>query len=1540
MAFQMQFRNVICAALSVVLLGGPAHLSAQNNSQSTSFRPAPRTLRQHLVRAQRALEEGEYGESVAELGALLAEQENPDELHLDSNQDFFVGPFAASSARVSLKSEARRLLGNMPEAARELYELQFGAEARALLEEAAGRGDIAKLTEVTRKYFHTNAGYEATLLLGRMQLDRGHPLAAAMCFERLAELPAVAGRLEPELSLLLASCWLYSERPDRAQSTLEALRARFPKLAIQIGGKKIDKLPAQDVQQWLAKQLGSGRPMDARAASQWVVYRGDGSRNAPSAGGSPLPGFRWQVPTASDETDLGLIEELRNDKIERRDPILPALHALAVQDFVLMRTPKRLVGLDFRSGKRVWEYPYGDVATDDISISNRPGRGDNELQARRDRLSQRMWQDAPYGQVSSDGKSVFMLDDLRQVSTATPNFVQNRGMRSANPDAPKKDNELVSLDLRREGSLRWRIGSDTGLDEPKLAGAFFLGPPLPVSGMLYVMAELKGEVRLLAIDPESGRQEWSQQLAHVDNFTIDRDSTRRLAGASPSYADGVLLCPTTAGAIVAVDIATRSLLWGYQYQPPPKISGFGFGQSIRPRTANNNDQWLDASLTLDDGVALVTPIDSNKLICLDLQLTDGKPRWSRPRDKELAEALYVACIHDGKGIVVTKHSVVAIDMQDEGNPVWEKPVELDRASGEMPSGRGFHAKGIYYLPTTNSRLLKIDLEQGAIVAEMYSDTPLGNLICYKDEVVSHAAGAVSCFFQIEPLRERVAARLKESADDAWALARLGELLLHDGKNGEALKSLQRAYRVDPEDDSVQGLLVATYLTALHKDFASHHAAAGDIEPLIDLPAQKTEYLQLMARGYHQLGKLQQALDAYVKLADVRSQGEDVEVDQLFLVKVGQEWSVRLDRWIHARLRELADTDDPTITVRLAEEVKARAGSASRRPMTQLKRDVACFGFHADSNPLRFALATSLLDGKRLLDAEHVLSPLRDHPDPTTSGRATALMAKLYMAATEYEAAAALYGELGSRWAEVPCDGAKTGRKLYEEAKSDLLLEGELAASADWPWGAVTASEQNQQTTQSLSRLTAVLPVIHEGVNARGAIKIGFDPRFNMLTVRDSSGRELFKSNVAGSQPNGVDRAQFMGHQGFIFYGSDLIAVDTLRSTTAQNESGDTIRWRLNIAPPLESPKQESGRANPFNQSNVRLRRNFDKAANRAISSMGPVNRHGVFYQRLKKLVCADPATGEPIWSRSDQPQGATVFGDDEYIFVVEDDSDQATVLRAADGSVLGQRQLPASANRWTFANRHVLAWEEQGERYRIYLRDIFAETDVWSEEVGPGTVGDVFSAGKISMLQRNGRFFIRSLNSDQVLVRRRLESDENLNGLQVLHSGEQYLVFASTSFPEVEAPTVFAAHTTNAPLTKARLYVFNIDGKPAWPVPAVIDNYGFPASQPTDSPALWFLRKTSTKQTLTSPQNSERTSLLCLDRRTGRIVFEKDNIPIQPNEFNVTTDASRRSSTLNLQGQAFTVEFTDEPAPPSPPAQTGAGSSAAVVLDRDPFSAP
>ena len=44
----------------------------------------------------------------------------------------------------------------------------------------------------------------------------------------------------------------------------------------------------------------------------------------------------------------------------------------------------------------------------------------------------------------------------------------------------------------------------------------FLGPPLPLHGQLFVLVETSGEIRLLALEAETGSLLWSRALTMVD----------------------------------------------------------------------------------------------------------------------------------------------------------------------------------------------------------------------------------------------------------------------------------------------------------------------------------------------------------------------------------------------------------------------------------------------------------------------------------------------------------------------------------------------------------------------------------------------------------------------------------------------------------------------------------------------------------------------------------------------------------------------------------------------------------------------------------------------------------------------------------------------------------------------------------------------------------------------------------------------------------------------------------------------------------------
>jgi outer membrane protein assembly factor BamB len=280
------------------------------------------------------------------------------------------------------------------------------------------------------------------------------------------------------------------------------------------------------------------------------------------------------------------------------------------------------------------------------------------------------------------------------------------------------------------------VGGANGEDEPKLAGAMFLGVPVPDGPQLYVLAEVRGEILLCQLQASSGRLAWSQVVARP-RVSVFVDSQRRLAGAAPSLAEGLIVCPTSAGAVVAVDAATHSLVWGFAYHLSPSQTrplrwpgNFALPASDAPR-------WVDASVVISGRRVLVTPVDSDQLYCLDL--FTGEELWSCNR----SGMLYLGCVHEGRAVLVGPHEVTALRMTDR-KPAWS-PASLQIPSDGLSRGRGLYAGHYYYLPTSAKQLLAIDLDDGRLAATIKTDRVLGALVGVRNCLISQATDVVEQF---------------------------------------------------------------------------------------------------------------------------------------------------------------------------------------------------------------------------------------------------------------------------------------------------------------------------------------------------------------------------------------------------------------------------------------------------------------------------------------------------------------------------------------------------------------------------------------------------------------------------------------------------------------------------------------------------------------------------------------------------------------------------------------------------------------------------
>jgi outer membrane protein assembly factor BamB len=714
-----------CRAAALALVG----LAFGATGRGADVLPwAPREAQRAMTVARDAAADGRYAEAAELVESLLAGPE-----------DGFVSAAAPDVPQRTLKVEAAAMLASFPPEGLAAYETTCGGKARRLLEQAVRQGDRQALGCLAKEYPCTAAGAEAALLLGYDGLSRGRPGEAIAWLRWLGRGPAVARRLEPERTLAAAVACLMDARPEAARDELASLGSLGTAVRFRIGDEEFagGDDPGRMID-LLAAAVGADAVAPPAGEPDWPVFRGDAARNAPADWCSSIGPLRWKVDSLSEGLSSQTASLVANYSRSRRGVALPTGQPLAVGPLVLARTPERLVAIDRDGGRQLWEFPRGGDALADGPPDARSRSVAASTTARL--LAGRAYDDAPYGQLASDGRLVFLIDGLPPAwANATPVIIAVGGGAVIRSEQPKPHNRLVALAMVKEGKLAWSVGAESGEDEPALAGAFFLGPPLVDDGRLYVLAEMAGQIRLCALEASSGRLEWSLLLAVAEQPVL-ADHQRRLAGATPSLADGVLVCPTSAGAVVAVDPVTRSILWGYQYPTEPtstrvlrlRIAGF---------VTRNMGSWqatsVDATATIADGCVLLAPVESGELLCLDL--LSGQLVWKRPAD----DLLYVAGVTGGIVLAVGQGSLSAWHL-NSGKPAWDE-LAVELPEGAVTSGRGLLVGNRYCLPTTVPAILKIDVDSGRTVGRLPMESTPGNLVGLGPLLVSQSPEAIVAF---------------------------------------------------------------------------------------------------------------------------------------------------------------------------------------------------------------------------------------------------------------------------------------------------------------------------------------------------------------------------------------------------------------------------------------------------------------------------------------------------------------------------------------------------------------------------------------------------------------------------------------------------------------------------------------------------------------------------------------------------------------------------------------------------------------------------
>jgi outer membrane protein assembly factor BamB len=1463
-----------------------------------AYLPTDRITERRLDFARRLIADQRWSDAVTLLDEVLA-----------SDRDSFFRSDVAAATWRSAKAEAALLLANLPAAGNEAYQLQFRAKADRELADALAIGDDRGIAAVARRWLNTPAGQRATLLAALEALDQGQPLAAAAWLDRLAA--GGGDELEPTLSVMRAVAWQRAGDARAAREILDQARTGT-KTTLRLGGRDVTvSFAPSGGEAWLAGIVGPPPAAAVRAAEEWCMHRGDPPRNAVVDASRPLLVPRYRVPLTRHPEEAKWLEARRQRAADRDGLLLPAATPLAVEGTVVLHTPMGLLAVDFETGKRLWLQPGG--AAGPVTLSEDPGDEDETTATAiaQSRMLAPVFEDATSGTLASDGQLVFAVESHPD-ALVSRDLMGPRGQIMFNGGATQGGwsggNSLAAYDLSDRGRLRWRLPMiDPG--RPTRAMAWTLGAPLPVNDRLFVLVEELGEVRLDVLDADTGSTVWTQPLAELDEEArVDNQDNqpRRVAGLSPALAEGVLVCPTGAGAVVAVDLATRTLLWAYNY----RISAAGdmvvmrngvrvpqVGRIINGRVVVRNGQsagpegrWLDGCPVVAGGSVILTPGESDQLHCLDLRT--GAVKWTKSRD----DGLYVAGAVGDRLVIVGRRGVEAVDI-NSAERLWSAPLTAD---GAAISGRGLVVADRMFVPLDTPEVVEIDLATGRIAGRSpgRGGAVPGNLVAYRGEVLSQGVDSLDVFHQTAPLEARIETALREAPnqrDDAWSMMWQGQLQLDRGEVAAGLANLRAAEAAAPGRFSPD-MLPAALVHALEEEPAIAETVWPELLRLDPSPTLVGRGLRLAVDSLVAAGRLSQAWQACRQLME-RTAAAAVDNEPERLVPDGRDplLMVRESRWIQSRVSEIqtrgaADLREEigTFADTMREAIKnAEAPPADRR--ARLDRFIEWFGHDEVAAMAR----------RDRVDAVRVEA----EAGGTDEAAARSLEVRRELAMIDM-----------ARWG-TPED-RRLGAVEIERSRAALGGLSNIRIDEAWPRGRVvvtpgkTASGNEGRRPQPMRTLP--LRVTAGSDSLLPGARVEFDMQRGGLIVRDALGRMLGEPitlqqqrhhgwGVGGFNAAAAD-VTILGRVAIVQSGGFLAAYELAGPATLGRGAGHRELWTHDTGLPPRTVSIRRGINGQFPRNgNVPLGMPIPEphAGGMVAPGTAAATISGVPVLVDGLLQLCDPLTGRVVWERHRVADVATLFGDDDYLCLCPANGRAATLVSMATGAVVRTCDLPDRERRLLTHGRHVFALMPQASSEGTSGRRM-AET-VNLEVIDPATMQRIVLGGfsgqsratlageDLAILEPSGMLTIISLESRRVAFTTRLpEMPQGLERLVVLPWQDRYLVIAGRPktaaetkylekigtigpLPQMRSPSMLG---DGQPLTGSIWAIDRLDGDMLWPAPATILHHCLCASEAEAVPVLLFARQIETRRGGERP----RLSVLCLDKRTGAAVHADDTI--------------------------------------------------------------
>lgn len=1384
-AFRHPRRLILYAALATLLAGGVETPQCQ---AQPSVSPANMAILRHSLyrdpdlvrtyqRAVSAQEDGELLEAMTLYQSILAS--GSDSVLWTTETIPGGSPIGASRVKFrSVRGEVRKRLEKLSLDEPALYEQSREPEAAILLKEARETANQATLEEVVRRFFETRAGFKAVEQLATQCLDQRSPDQAARLFRRLMNSQVHRKRINARVITKACCALQLAGQPEESQKLLRE--------SVGFGIQPADLAQIEE-----AVATATAAFQQKAEGSQWGTPFGGTAHNGSSTGTIPWLNPIWSQPLARNKPFEQLASWERRLVADELQQIGSVVSPLVVNGQLIVRDYEGVRSVDPRSGKVHWQFDcrlstprFGEALRTALYSQSEDG------------VASFAWfGNTMLGQLTSDGERVFAVDMLSFSATSTKDIeAQNRLVALKVPLVdPKDEKEEDDDDDPPAPEVVWQAGGrlTEGASGP-LADHLFLGPPLPLGGVLFAITESRRELNLVKLDAATGRVVWIQSFGLVEQPLFHRGQAHRAMSAClPAFADGIVICPTGTGLVVGIDALFGEILWAAHCGDLVR-SPFRGSSTVLSKRPHGFIGMSSPPVVFGQHVVYL-PRVSSQLHCLDL--ATGTRKWSTPR----GPAVYVGAVTNEGVLLVDKNSVRLLEIAT-GLQRWSQPVGI-------PSGRGVRTGDRFMLPMKSGSVVVLDIATGEVTsrADRLHETDLltatassrlsdpdqvdlnqfglasqhlrshlrpGNLLLHDGLVISTGPRHITVFGQAEALTKELYAKndaaakietqvLTAQLELSTGRVEMAEKRLSDLLKGSDISKLTRARRVLQE-------LLYRQLNGNRSELTETQRLRM-IEALEKLASSPTEKRRVFVERTR-FGVEQKNWDDVLPAAR-----ELATTDFASFVKLGGETdtAIRSDVWGQSVLARLEtayrDSHWRTLHDRDAAQLAADATTDSLRSFLRLYPTTPVAG------RIRNRLADRLMQSGGWQEAELLLLENRRQASGQTRAVAELLLISLW-------SQLGLHGEAGIALCEFQKQFAKTPLPSILKDRLTTLTE-RLEASREF--GIRDSSPPDGQTLFESFAVGSPTRGVFENLQP-----LPWDVRrvvvrkFSLPDTRPDLGIVWTSGRVLNTgKRSGFDLLR----QGTVNE-TDWLLVDRFaggergRIAMPGRTSPVSTQYRMvGHFMPVGSPAQLNGISLLEHHDESPLwQLRFPRVTSHELIEAGPATPSVCVFQTKKHLIGVHPATGRVLWRKSDLDlssgvyvdKEAGLFGDEDILVMFHADQRSWTKLSTKTGEVLERGALDVEFRylRYVFGRKlfHVMKNRPDQTNKRIRIWDPKTNRFDFDEQIdGRFYVSRTTDNRLLALLNADGRLRVFQMPEVKVIADETLARDQ-MEGVRAL----------------------------------------------------------------------------------------------------------------------------------------------------------------------------